>query len=120
MLSVVQSFVPASQKRLPFLITTIPLSTLLTLLIPLILWHLLPLPTSDPPDPPTPLLTRLLEEFLIILETPLTRFREVSEGPPAGKSIGGGEDQKEEVFQVVEADWCEQSDGEVGEAPDDD
>lgn len=82
--------------------------------------HNPPLPLAHLPNPPAPLIPRLLKELEILIEAPAARLRHVHVRPDSREQVRGGEDGEQLVGEVVEEDRGEQGDGEVGEAPDDD
>ena len=64
--------------------------------------HNPPLPFPNLPNPPRPLIARLLKELQILIEAPAARLRHVHVRPDARKQIRSSEDGEELVGEVVE------------------
>ena len=78
------------------------------------------LPTIHLPHLPRRGLLRILEELLVLLETPPAALGTIRPRPHAGESVRQREDEKDVVLEVIEHDGRGEGDGEIGEAPDDD
>lgn len=68
---------------------------------------------------PSTRLLSLLEKLLVLLKSSATSFWRVEVRPHAGEQVCAGEDEVDPEFEVVEHERGYESDGEVGEAPDD-
>lgn len=119
------SSTPSTLHPLPPLLNLIRHPSKQRLTLPLLtLWlrirHNPPLPLTHLPNPPRPLVPRLLKELQILIEAPAARLRHVHVRPHAREQVRRRENGEQLVGEVVEEDRGEERDGEVGEAPDDD
>jgi hypothetical protein len=82
--------------------------------------HLLELAILNSTDSPSASLLGFFEEDLVVFEAATTGFGLVEVSPDSGEHVREGKDEEEPVVEVVEENWCEESNGKVGQAPDND
>jgi hypothetical protein len=82
--------------------------------------HLLEFAILNSTDSPSTSLLGFFKEDLVVLEAATTGFGLVEVSPDSGEHVREGKDEEEPVVEVVEKDGCQESNGKVGQAPDND